>query len=72
MIRHVSNKIIINFKRRKCKNFFKSLIKGNTKYTESLNFLLIFIIPFYFEELYSDSIAEKFFMIGYSLECNIM
>ena len=63
MVRHVSNKTIINLKRRKCNNLFKSLVKGNTKYTESLNFLLIFIISFYFEELYSDSIAEKCFMI---------
>ena len=30
----------------------KPLIKGNVKYTKSLNFLLIFIISFYFEELY--------------------
>ena len=38
----------------KINNFFKPLIKGNVKYTKSLNFLLIFIISPYFEELYSD------------------
>ena len=62
MIRYVTNKVIINLKWRKCNNFFKPLgIKGNIKYKNSLNFLLIIIIiiiiiiSFYFKELYSDT-----------------
>ena len=44
MIRHVTDKVIINLKWRKCCNFFKPSIKGNIKYKKSFNFLLIFII----------------------------
>ena len=55
MIRHFTNKVIINLKWRKCNSFFKSLLKENIKYTKSLNFLLNFIISFYFEELHSDT-----------------
>ena len=33
MIRHVTDKVIINLKWRKCNKFFKPLIKGNIKYT---------------------------------------
>ena len=49
-----TNNVIINLKLRKCNNFFKPLIKGNVKYTKSLNFD-IFIILLYFEELYFDT-----------------
>ena len=55
MIRRLTNKVIINLKLRKCNNFFKPLVKGNIKYAKSFNFLHIVIIPFYFEELYSDT-----------------
>ena len=55
MIRQVTNKVIINLKLRKCNNFFKPLVKGNIKYAKSFNFLHIVIIPFYFEEIYSDT-----------------
>ena len=51
----ISNKVIINLKYRKCNNFFKLLIKRNVKYIKSLNCLLVCIISFYFEELYSDT-----------------
>ena len=51
IIGHVTNKVI-NFKWRKCNNFFKPLIKENIKYTTSLNFLLFFINSFCFEKLY--------------------
>ena len=43
LIRH-TNKFIFNLKRRKCNNFFKYLIKGNVKYTKSLNFLYLFLL----------------------------
>ena len=42
MVGHVTNKVIIDLKRRRSNNFFKPLIKGNIKYTKSINFLLIF------------------------------
>ena len=50
-----ANKVIINLKLRNCNNFFKPLRKTGVKYTKSLNFLLIFIISFHFEQLYSDT-----------------
>ena len=53
-----TNKFIINLKLRKY-NFFKALIKGNAKYTKSLNFLLIFIISFHFQEFYFDTAQTK-------------
>ena len=56
MIRHVANKFYHKLKCRKCNSFFKSLIKGNIKYTKSFNFLLIVIISFYFEKLHSDTV----------------
>ena len=37
-----TNNFIINLKWRKCNNFLKRLIKGNVKYTKSLNFLFLF------------------------------
>ena len=42
MVGHVTNKVIIDLKRRRSNNFFKPLINGNIKYTKSINFLLIF------------------------------
>ena len=57
IIRQATNKVITKLKWRKCSNFFKSLIKGNI----SLNFLLILIISFYIEVLYSDRAYEKIF-----------
>ena len=45
IIGHVTNKVI-NFKWRKCNNFFKPLIKENIKYTTSLNFLFFSLIHF--------------------------
>ena len=41
MIRHVTNKVIINLNGRKCNNFFKPLIKGNVNYTKFNQFLTI-------------------------------
>ena len=37
MIRHVTNKAIINLKLRNFNNFFKPLINGNIRYTKLLN-----------------------------------
>ena len=51
--KHVTNKVIINLKWRKFNHFYKLLIKG-IKFKKSLDFLLLFIISFNFEELYSD------------------
>ena len=53
--------------------FFKPLIKGNGKYTK-LNFLLIFIISFYVEEvtIFWHSIAEKYFFIWSSIEYRLI
>ena len=42
MIRHVTNKVIITLKFKKCKNFFKLLIKGNIKYVKFNQFLSYF------------------------------
>ena len=53
MIGHVTSKLIIKLKSRKC--FFKPLIKGNVKYTKTLHFLLIFMVSLYFVLLCSDS-----------------
>ena len=39
MIRHVSNKVIINLKLRKCNNFFEPLIQENIKCTKFNQFL---------------------------------
>ena len=36
------------------KMFFQAIKKEKIKYLRLFNFLLIFIISFYFEELYSD------------------
>ena len=76
LIRHATNKVIMSLEWRKLKNFFKSLIKGNTKYTKSFSILLIFTYFHYFilfwGTIFWHRITETYLMIWYSLEYNIM
>ena len=63
-----SIKIIINLKWKICINFFESLIKGILKLRISFIFLTYFhYFILFWGTIFWDSIAEKYFMIWYSL-----
>ena len=52
MIGHVTDEVMINLK---CWKYNNKPLKGNVNYTKSLTFLMIFMISFYSEELYSNT-----------------
>ena len=66
MKRHVTNKVIINLKRRNCTNFLKPLIKKNIKYTKFNQFLN------YYPQIWSLNLAKCLEVEICQFECDAL